>query len=437
MNYDVIVVGAGTAGIYFAYRLAKLGHKVLVIEKDKEADISKRLDIIHFPYDGYRRFGINPPSKNSDEFGKEFVRVRSRSALDTFEKVNKLHVYAVHLPIFNERLRKMAISWGVEFKYEAKFLDFLYDGSNVIGISYLYDDDKVNCYAKLVADGTGIDSILRRKVNSPFMENFEIGNKDRFYVILKCVIYDDPKNETLESLSWPYYKCWIGPFYKKTGGIIGCGASTSFEYCQKMMDKFESIIKLPNYTVDHYEYGSTPYSRSPYSFISNGFIVLGDAACLTNPLSGEGIEYHFGFINDTISVIDEALKEDDLTINNLWKVNYKYYHGFGKETVFTRALVSCLMKMSEEENEYLFEKGIIFKSDDEKQKNVFCSLLAGVFKKRIKFKTFSMFLSNVKKANKLKRHYHRYPLNPGNYFNWVDKANILWEKTGKITDVDG
>lgn len=48
LEYDVVIVGACTAGTYFANLLVKEKLKVLVIDKDKEEDLSKRLDIIHF-----------------------------------------------------------------------------------------------------------------------------------------------------------------------------------------------------------------------------------------------------------------------------------------------------------------------------------------------------------------------------------------------------
>ena len=36
------------------------------------------------------------------------------------------------------------------------------------------------------------------------------------------------------------------------------------------------------------EKGLTPYHRSVYSFVDDGFIAMGDAACLTKPTCGEG-----------------------------------------------------------------------------------------------------------------------------------------------------
>lgn len=44
-NYDVVIVGACTAGTYFSSLLGKAGIKVLVIDRDTEENLWKRLDI--------------------------------------------------------------------------------------------------------------------------------------------------------------------------------------------------------------------------------------------------------------------------------------------------------------------------------------------------------------------------------------------------------
>ena len=57
-NYDVVIVGACTAGTYFSHLLAKEGLKVLVIDKDSEQNLCKRLDIFHFTRESYKQFDI-------------------------------------------------------------------------------------------------------------------------------------------------------------------------------------------------------------------------------------------------------------------------------------------------------------------------------------------------------------------------------------------
>ena len=41
MNFDVVVVGSGIAGLSFALKTAKLGHKVAIVTKKERSDTYK------------------------------------------------------------------------------------------------------------------------------------------------------------------------------------------------------------------------------------------------------------------------------------------------------------------------------------------------------------------------------------------------------------
>lgn len=432
---DCLIVGSGTAGIYLANRLAERGYKVLVVEKDSSDKVSSRLDILHLAYDCYEKYGIPAPDKSSDEFEHHFLYSYTSSALDSYRKKNYHNVYAIHLPLMNKRMRDIASNNGVEFKYSTSFIKSIFDSNNtIIGVTVNDGVKDEDIYAKLIVDASGIPSVVRRSLKSKYMETFEIGPKDKFYVTLKYVMYKDKKDTTVDCQSWPYFKSWIGP-YKDGGGIIGTGASTSFEYCKKMQAKYESKIPRPDYDLDHYELGATPYTRCPYSYVAENFLAVGDAACMTNPMSGEGLAYHFGFIQDNLDTICNAI-DNGCSIDNLWKINVDYNSGFYTDPVFVRALLACLMKMSEKENECLYKHSLIFKDDNDPEPNMVKELIVALFKGEMRFKTICSLLSNLSKANNLKKHYENYPKDPSGYEDWVKKAQKLWDKAGKITDVD-
>ena len=69
--------------------------------------------------------------------------------------------------------------------------------------------------------------------------------------------------------------------------------------------------------------GSTPYTRT-LSFVADNFMALGDSAGLTNPMSGEGIEYHFEFIKETLDAVCKALEDNDTSVEKFWPVNVIY-----------------------------------------------------------------------------------------------------------------
>ena len=81
--YDVIIVGACTAGTYFSGLLANHGLKVLVIDRDAEKDLAKRLDIVHFTRDSYEEFHVPPSIEGDEEFVRNFNVCYGKSALNT------------------------------------------------------------------------------------------------------------------------------------------------------------------------------------------------------------------------------------------------------------------------------------------------------------------------------------------------------------------
>ena len=74
-EFDALIVGAGTAGTYLGWRLAKLGHSVVIIEKDKRENVGNRLDVIHFESDRIKKAGI-PPFKPGEP---DCIEIRDKS----------------------------------------------------------------------------------------------------------------------------------------------------------------------------------------------------------------------------------------------------------------------------------------------------------------------------------------------------------------------
>ena len=241
----------------------------------------------------------------------------------------------MHLPLFIKRLRNKAISNGVTFNFNESFTNLIYDNNNrICGIA----TNKESYYAKLVIDASGIVSVVRRKINSPYMENFEITPRDMFYVLLKYVKLHEKENPVTLSTSWPYYKGWIAPQHNEGGAIIGVGANLSFDYARKCMAKFEENIPMPKYELHYEEKACSPYRRPPFSFVSDNFMVIGDAACLTKPWNGEGIPSAWVQCTPAAKIVANALKHHDgATVKNLWEINRLYQTGEGAEYAATRA----------------------------------------------------------------------------------------------------
>ena len=431
--YDVVIVGACTAGTYFAGLLAKRGLKVLVIDRDTEETLAKRLDIIHFTRDSYAQFGVEPSQEGDPEFVRNFHVCYGKSALNNHLKTNYINVSVLHLPLFIKRLRKTALENGAEFRFSTAFKDLRYEKGRIAGV---ITADGQEIPARLVVDASGISAVVRRKVNDPYMENFETGPRDKFYVLLKYVKLKDPNLTITDSTSWPYYKGWIAPQHTPGGAIVGVGANLSFDYARKCMAKFEAAIPLPEYELQYEEMACTPYRRPPFSFVTDGFLVIGDAACLTKPINGEGIPAAWVQCTPAADVVANALKDGgEATKEALWDINRIYQTGEGAAYAGERAMLIGAVDMTEKDNDYLYKKGIVFKSDDEPEvENLLGALLAGVLSGEFSLKALISLASATLKGEALKKHYMAYPSTPADYPAWEKKALKLWKKAGSMAD---
>ena len=433
-NYDVVIVGACTAGTYFSNLLAKQGLKVLVIDKDEEENLSRRLDIFHFTHQSFQDYGLEEAKSGDEEFVRNFDLCYSKSALDNYLKKSFLKVAVMHLPLFIKRLRKTALANGVTFRFGVSYDHLLYDEQKRIkGIAAKSGEE---IFARLVVDASGIPSVVRRSISDPFIEDFEIGPRDKFYVLLKYVELSDAKDKVELSTSWPYYKGWIAPQHSANGAIVGVGANLSYDYARKCMAKFERSIPLPNYKLQYEELGCTPYRRPPFSFVTDGFLVIGDAACLTKPMNGEGITSAWVQCTPAAEVVAQALRDGKYpTKEALWKINTLYQRGEGAEFANLRATLIGAVDMSPKDNDYMFKESIVFKSDDEEVKgSVTDKLIKGVLTGQFSLKALRSLMKSSSCGQKLEKHYKNYPDNPKDYPAWKKKADKLWSKAGTMAD---
>jgi len=431
--YDVIIVGACTAGTYFAGLLAKRGLKVLVIDRDSEENLARRLDIVHFTRDSYEEFGVEPSGEGDEEFVRNFHVCYGKSALNNHLKTNYINVAVLHLPLFIKRLRRSALEAGARFRFRTAFRELRYEQGRIAGI---ITTDGEEIPARLVVDASGISAVVRRSVKDPYMENFETGPRDKFYVLLKYVKLKDPNVTVVDSTSWPYYKGWIAPQHTPGGAIVGVGANLSFDYARKCMAKFEAAIPLPDYELQYEEMACTPYRRPPFSFVTDGFLVIGDAACLTKPINGEGIPAAWKQCTPAADIVAEAMKDGAYpTKEALWEINRIYQTGEGAAYAGERAMLIGAVNMTEKDNDYLYRKGIVFKSDDEPEvDDLLGALIKGVLAGQFSTKALISLASSTLKGEALRKHYLAYPATPEGYAAWEKKALKLWKKAGSMAD---
>lgn len=449
-NVDVLVVGAGTTGAYFARRMAEQGFRVLAVDPKPEARIGAKYDIFHIAKPDFARFGLPLPVRGED-LAFEFTGSRAFSAFGNYPKAGNGTVIGMHMHAYTLRMNRWAQEAGAEIRYETAFRDFLWENGKIVGAQLDSAGQSVPVRASLVADCSGIPSVARTKLPGGYgVENFVIGPEDMFYVILRYVRYLEAKDYLKGGRSWTFYKTWEAPQADPHGAILGIGANLGFDTAEAVYADFEKAVTLPKHVLDHVEKGTTPYRRPPYSFVADGFAVLGDAACLTKPHAGEGVTSSMVQADLLARTAGDLLKQKKpLSRENLWPVNKAYYSGQGKVYAGMLATLVGAVSTNAKENEFFFKKDIIFSEKSfaamGEDKSLAYSgtemaamalkMVWGILTFRLRISTLRSLLRAMGNGNRITRLYEAYPETADGFPVWEAKAEAAWKEIPGMADV--
>ena len=450
-EYDVLVAGASTTGAWFAKKMAEQGHSVLVIEKQKPDDVSREYDIFHMGKADMERFDLHIPKEGDDDYGFVFTSGRSYSPFGNYSKYGNETVIGMHKHEFIMNMNREAEKAGAEIIFGAAFSDFLKDeNGKIIGAKYITDKGEQEVCAKIVADCTGIPSAARRKLpDNAYVENFPLTPEDIFYVVLYYAVYEDEKINPLDLHGFfMQYKSWSAPSGNDHGAILGVGANYGYAYAEEIFNRdWKKNVPWPKYTIEKVEKGMTPYHRTLYSFVEDGFIAMGDTAFLTKPTCGEGCTSSLYQAEIAVEVISRLLKEGKpLTKENMWSINKRYFKVQGKDFDALRPLLIGIIGFSYEEAEYMFKNDIIFSQKilggmgqelDLGPKDIakiVSGLLAGVATGKLKIDNVKKLVKGLLHSGEIAALYDDYPDSPAGYFAWKGKADSLWKKVGMVAD---
>ena len=448
---DILIIGAATTGSYFARRMAEKGLRVLAIDAKKSEEIGNKYDIFHISEKDFAKFDLPKPRPGDSDLAFSFSDSEAYSAFGKHPKPGKNTVIGMHLHDYTLRLNRWAEEAGAEIIYGAAFKNLLFnEKGKVCGGVYSIDSEDHAVSARIVADCSGIPSVARRALpDNSLVENFEISPDEMFYVTLRYVNYENESDYIKGSRSWTYYKTWEAPQHDPTGAILGIGANFSFDFAEKIYSDFEGQIFLPPYRLHHIERGTTPYRRPPYSFVDDGFIVMGDAACLTKPSAGEGVTSSLVQADIAVELIsDLLLKGRDICAENLWPINCRYVKAQGKAFASQLAMLVGAVAGGKEENDFFFEKDIIFSAKSfealgegkelcytsKELAYIAAKIASGIMSGRVKPKTVASLLKAMKNSGKISALYDEYPSTVDGYERWIEKADRLWSECGSMAD---
>ena len=338
-EYDVAIVGAGTAGCYAGATIGNAGYDVVIVERKDESeaghiacgDALKGAD--KFP-ESIPKSHIEGSFTNTEVDHGQFEIPRENAVLD-IPVPGELAV--IDRLDYGRRLIDGAERAGTEFHYDTVVQDVLQDDDGrVYGLEATKKSDYRRYEADIVLDGAGALSILQDKTDfedTTFDTNVRYSQFSSAY---REIIEVDEPVEWSDALVFKPTKRSAGYLWyfprTPTEINVGLGFQMNEDPMQLVSDLREDISRRPelkNATVTD-KLGAALPTRRPYdSAVAPGYMAIGDAAAHVNPISGGGIAgaaYAGQYAGEQAI---EAIESDDRSEDALWRYNERVMDHYG------------------------------------------------------------------------------------------------------------
>ncbi|MBC7475234.1 MAG: NAD(P)/FAD-dependent oxidoreductase [Candidatus Sericytochromatia bacterium] len=420
MSFDVIVIGAGSAGITAAFHIAKAGNKVLLVDKAEEKEIGRGLGGGVVKIHAFSGAGF--PRPQGDELVSYIETFNIYSPTAKTKKTVNYSSMIIDKYLMTQRLLGYAKEQGVTVLAgkELKLLNVQDD--KVTGIT---TTDQQSFDAKLVIDASGVNSLARRTLPDSFKIEKEIDNKHIARGYLEML----PKVEDTNYLN--SYLAVSDGYIWKTATEIGFGSlDHSIDLKARLHAFIDEHIHLKTDSSRSY-YGTIPIRQNLYNMVGNGYLAVGDSACMISPIEGAGITTSMAGAKIAADVVNKCLSRNDLSENALWSFNLEYNKTQGSQLAYMDMLRRGVIGLSPDDIDFAFKQDVIM------DKDVLDSITGDIANVSTMDKASRVFrgirrpgillrMENcMSKSKDLKNHYLNYPTNISGLDEWVKKLNTI------------
>jgi len=444
-KFDVVVVGAGTAGCMAAKTAAEKGLNVCIIERKKQSDIGRKICGDAIGKHHFDELGLPPPS--GDELERKIlgIKIYSPNREVSFTVMGEgLHGYMINRHLFGQRLLKMALDSNVTLLDSTQALEPIVEDGSVVGVSAknLASGEKLKILGNVTIDASGYTAVLRSKLPPEIGVDKEV---DRSEVEACYREIRELKNEIddsnfiriyLNQAVAPGGYIWIFP--KRNGRAnVGLGVAMKGEFPNPKQQLYKYVLNQEMFEDSRLIDGGAwlvPTRRPLYSMVGNGIMVVGDAACQVNPIHGGGIgpSMSGGKLAAEAAVL--AHERGDFSLETLWTYNVQYMRGYGVKQAGLDVFRILLQNCSNEDLNYGMKYKLITEGDllqasmgAEARFNI-TDVTMRVFRglKRLGFLMKLREASNLmKRAREL---YRKYPESPKESEKWKMQVKAIFQE---------
>lgn len=347
MKGTVAIIGANQTGLFAAKLFSEQGFSVFVFEKNSREnaayewtdDISpsvfKEVGLPFPPNDIFTRTGsltFVPPGHNPVFVPKN-------------EEEPDINVSRRGL---NEWLISL-LPDGVELYFDACVTRALTDGDVVYGVEFS-NGETFEC--DLVVDCGGVNSLVRRSLPQNFQIQNEVSANDKLFV--KREFFARPEN-----CPCPEHPKKIYLKHKNENGISRCFLKKDDEtYENAIADLKEDNPVIGNKVSGGDVIFEIPVRRPLSNLVANGYVLLGDSACMTIPIIGSGIGSGLKAAKMLADAVTSADKEP-FSKKNLYRYQLKFMREIGGKHAAIELVKNKLFSSRGNEIDDLVKSGVM------------------------------------------------------------------------------
>ena len=292
-------MGAGPIGSYIAYRLAKLGYKVLVFERrPRVGDAACCTGII-----GKECFDRFPIVNNGVLTQHSSAKFFSPSGNCLRLSKDTVQAYVVDRVAFDRALAQRAQEEGVEYLFSAR-VEGITSRDNCVRATVECKGDTRYFEGRMAVISSGFGASLPQRLGLGKISDFILGAQAEVKVgdLEEVEIY-------LGQEIAPGFFGWLVPTSagKALAGLLSRRSPGS--YLKNLLSSLLAQGKIAS-TETKISYGGIPLSPLPKTYRER-VIVVGDAAGQVKPTTGGGIYYGLLCADMAAEVIHDALRADD------------------------------------------------------------------------------------------------------------------------------
>jgi len=438
--YDLLIVGAGTAGCIAAKTAAEKGLDVCLIDCKPEDKVGDKVCGDGVGKHHFDRLGLSYPAGGEFECNMHGIDIYSPDLKTPFRIKGKgVSGFGINRHKFGQRLLKEALSKNITFHDCTVALRPLIEEGFVKGVKAQNSKEgwKQDIRGRTTIDASGVSGIVRQNLPNEFGLERRIDSKDLmgcYREIRSNVESESDFSEiylTQEAAPGGYY--WI--FHKGEGKAnVGLGVQMTDGYPNPKAQLYKYVLsrrEFKNSKVIHGGGGIVPTRRPLDCLVANGLMLVGDAACLVNPIHGGGIGSSMLSGKLAAETAADALASGDLSRDGLWQYNVNYMKEYGGKQAGLDIFRIFLQSINDDELSYGMKHQLV------KQEDILKASLTGSLKLSITDKAerafknlgklgFLIRLRNTaKKMREIKKMYLEYP-SPKDFERWKIKVARIY-----------